>query len=176
VCTGCGEARRREEPYVVQRNGGGSVGTEPRPLERAYRYTPHSAKAHAMQQGSVFRAPCVARHAMRQNATLHGTAAALWDTVGRIRFVRGETSKPATRHRAARHAPLEHSADMRRSAARRSAAVGRFRFDRLRLWTGRRITGVPQRSIAVGTNSAAAVMVWGMDGSGASPRAEASLV
>ncbi len=31
---------------------------------------PHSAKAHAMQQGSVFRAPCVARHAMRQNARL----------------------------------------------------------------------------------------------------------
>jgi hypothetical protein len=45
---------------------------------------PHSAKARAMQQGSVFRAPSVPRHAMRQNATLqrHGTAAALWDTDG----------------------------------------------------------------------------------------------
>ena len=149
---------------------------------------PHSAKARAMQQGSVFRAPSVPRHAMRQNATLqrHGTAAALQRHCGtrtgrRIRFVRSEPSKPAPRHRAAapgrgtgpRHraaapgrgtgdtapgrgtgdtatgrgtgplAMLRWSTALICAAAQRSAARPLAISVRLRLWTGRRITGVP---------------------------------
>ncbi len=66
-------ARRGEEKSCTSCSG---TVVAPSALSRDHLNAPapHSAKAHAMQQGSVFRAPCVARHAMRQKCN---TAAAL---------------------------------------------------------------------------------------------------